>query len=265
MPCEDEVSSCGWLQPDWHSPAPARVRALMSTRRVRPSAGHVDFDPGREGSSAAAAENRALLAAALGARPLWLRQVHGVDVVRADQWTLPQAPAADAAVSASAGVACAVLVADCLPVLLCDDAGRAVAAAHAGWRGLAAGVLERSVSTLCAAASCTPGEVQAWLGPCIGPQAFEVGEDVLQAFGVDPQATAAQQAQQHFVRRDRADGSRRWLADLAALARVRLGRSGVVRIGGGGQRCTFSDDSSFFSFRRDGARGRMVAAIALVA
>lgn len=247
----------GWLRPGWV--APARVRALMSTRRARPSATGADFDPGRDGSQAAAAANRQRLAAELGARPVWLRQVHGAEVARIDRWPGPEAPVADAAVSATAGVACVVLAADCLPVLLCDDQGRAVAAAHAGWRGLAAGVVERSVAALCEAAGCPPTEVQAWLGPCIGPRRFEVGADVLQAFGVEPDGPPSP----HFVRRDRPDGDRRWLADLPALARQRLAQSGVARVGGG-HWCTVEEASAFFSFRRDGAVGRMAAAIALV-
>ncbi|MCC7151180.1 MAG: peptidoglycan editing factor PgeF [Rubrivivax sp.] len=256
-----ETAGSGWLRPDW--PAPAHVRALMSTRRVRPAAGGSDFDPGRDGTLPAAAANRRQLALELGAAPVWLRQVHGAEVVRVDQWRADAAPVADAAISATRGVACVVLVADCLPVLLCDTQGRAVAAAHAGWRGLAAGVLERSVDALCEAASCPPSALLAWLGPCIGPQAFEVGADVLEAFGVDPQAAPTWQAQAHFVRRDRPDGARRWLADLPALARLRLARRGVVRVSAGTD-CTVHDASRFFSFRRDGAVGRMAAAITCI-
>jgi YfiH family protein len=255
MPPEPGVR--GWLRPDWS--APAGVRALMSTRRARPAANGEDFDPGRDGLSAAAAANRAHLAAELGARPVWLRQVHGAAVARIDRWTGPDAPVADAAVSTTPGLACVVLAADCLPVLLCDDEGRGVAAAHAGWRGLAAGVLARTVAALCDAASCDPQQLQAWLGPCIGPRRFEVGADVLLAFGTDPDDPAPP----HFVRRDRPDGSRRWLADLPALARQRLRQAGVHR-SSGGHWCTVEDASAFFSFRRDGAVGRMAAAIARV-
>ena len=251
----------GWLRPGWL--APPRVRALMSTRRARPSSGDADFDPGRDGSQPAAAANRLQLAATLGASPRWLHQVHGAGVVRVDQLHGPEAPQADAAVSATPGVACVVLAADCLPVLLCDDQGRAVAAAHAGWRGLATGVLQNTVATLCQAAGCEPAALRAWLGPCIGPARFEVGADVLQAFDVDPDDDPARQALAHFRRRDRPDGSRRWLADLPALARQRLVHSGVSRIDGG-HWCTVDDASAFFSFRRDGAVGRMAAAIALV-
>lgn len=256
-----ELDAGGWLRPAWR--VNPRVHALMSTRRTRPSADGQDFDPGRDALTPAALHNRAQLAKALGAAPRWLHQVHGSQVVRVDRGVEAEELVADASVSASAGIGCVVLVADCLPVLFCDDAGRAVAAAHAGWRGLAAGVLEHSVASLCEAAGCEPVAVQAWLGPCIGPRRFEVGADVLEAFDVDPEAGAAQQAQAFFLRRDRADGDRRWLADLPALARQRLARCGVQRVSGG-QWCTFEDATSFFSFRRDGARGRMAAAIALI-
>ncbi len=256
-----ELDAGGWLRPAWR--VNPRVHALMSTRRTRPSADGQDFDPGRDALTPAALHNRAQLAQVLGAAPRWLRQVHGSQVVRVDRAAEGEELVADASVSAAPGIGCVVLVADCLPVLFCDDAGRAVAAAHAGWRGLAAGVLERSVALLCEAAGCDPAAVQAWLGPCIGPRRFEVGADVLEAFGVDPQADAQRQAQAFFLRRDRADGDRRWLADLPALARQRLSRCGVQRVSGG-QWCTVEDASSFVSFRRDGARGRMAAAIALV-
>jgi YfiH family protein len=150
-------------------------------------------------------------------------------------------------------VACAVLVADCLPVLFCTAGGEAVGAAHAGWRGLSGGVLEITVTALCCVARCGPDALMAWLGPCIGPRQFEVGADVLQAFAGD---------EVHFVARPRPDGSARWLADLPALARERLSRIGVDRITGG-QWCTVEDRERFFSFRRDRITGRMAAAIAL--
>lgn len=221
----------------------------------------------------AVAENRRRVAAALGARPVWLRQVHGADVVRltpdlaADRAPIP---CADASVSTEPGLACAVLVADCLPLLMCSPDGRAVAAAHAGWRGLAAGVAERTLALLCEAGGCAPGDVRVWLGACIGPAHFEVGADVLMAFDSVPGAFD----QACFVYRPRPDGQARWLADLPALARRRLQRAGVTRISGG-HWCTVTDRSRFFSFRRDGrdgrigsvgagVTGRMVAAIAIV-
>jgi YfiH family protein len=143
-----------------------------------------------------------------------------------------------------------------MPVLFSLRDGSAVAAAHAGWRGLAAGVLEATVQALCEGTGAAPGDVQAWLGPCIGPQAFEVGADVLQAFGCDPLANT----DSRFVSRPRNDGSPRWLADLPALATQRLQAWGVDRITPSGL-CTVADASRFFSFRRDGRTGRLAAAI----
>lgn len=241
----------GLIVPDW--PAPARVCAWVSTRSGGASAApydslnlaaHVGDEP------AAVAENRRRLSQACGLdEPQWLQQVHGTRVVR-----LPQAepvPQADAAFSVEPGVACAVLVADCMPVLFCDEGATVVAAAHAGWRGLAGGVLEACVSTLPVA----PQALMAWMGPAIGPADFEVGEDVRQAFvSVDPAARAA------F--RPRAHG--KYLADLYELARQRLARAGVSRIHGGGL-STLAEPDRFFSFRRDGSTGRMAALIALQA
>lgn len=259
------------LRPDW--PAPASVAALMSTRAGGVSAPPFDglnLRPAALGGDgvddpAAVAENQRRFAAALGAAPVWLDQVHGADVVRLTADHLrPGAPLprADASVCTEAGIACTVLVADCLPVLFCDRDGRGVAAAHAGWRGLAGGVLEHTVAALCAAAGCPPARLLAWLGPCIGPQAFEVGADVLAAFGADPQRPGGDAL---FRPRPRADGSPRWLADLPGLARRRLAAAGVGGVSGGGW-CTVAEGSRFFSFRRDGARGptgRLAAAVAL--
>lgn len=198
--------------------------------------------------------------------PVYLEQVHGARVVRlgvADRPPAAGAPGsadpaaaahrADASVTTAHGIACAVQVADCLPVLFAAPGG--VGAAHAGWRGLAAGVLEATLAALCEAAACRPGDVQAWLGACIGPRRFEVGADVLQAFGADRRA---------------ADGAIRaafvplrpgkWLADLAGLARQRLLAGGIGAVSGGGW-CTVEQPSRFFSYRRDGVTGRMVAAV----
>jgi YfiH family protein len=257
----------GAIRPAWS--APAAVSALMSGR-----AGGVSVAPfdglnlrppalGGEGMDEAAAvlENQRRFTVALGAQPAWLDQVHGADVVRLTVEHLePGAtlPRADASICTVPGIACTVLVADCLPVLLCSTDGRAVGAAHAGWRGLAGGVIDHTVAALCEAADCAPDQVLAWLGPCIGPRAFEVGADVLQAFGVDP----AQPDQTLFRPSPRADGSLRWRADLVALARRRLAALGVGQVSGGGW-CTVEGGSRFFSFRRDGRTGRMAAGIAL--
>jgi YfiH family protein len=266
MPPDDLLPDA--LRPDWD--APPGIAALMSTRHGGISAApfhSLNLRPPQLGGNeaddpAAVLENQRRFAQALGAMPVWLDQVHGADAVRltaADLSSGRPLQRADASISTEPGVACAVLVADCLPVLLCTADGGAVGAAHAGWRGLASGVLERTVQALCAAAGCAPGELLAWLGPCIGPRQFEVGGDVLMAFGVDP-ATAHDM---RFTARPRADGSPRWLADLPRLARDRLSGAGVTRISGG-RWCTFEDGSRFFSFRRDRVTGRLAAAIARV-
>lgn len=237
--------------------AAGRVGALMSTRAGGVSA--APWDSLNLGTAVgddpeAVAENRARFALALGGTPTFLRQVHGTRVLR-----LPLAegtpPEADACYTTEPGVACVIQVADCLPVLLAASAGRGVAAAHAGWRGLAGGVLEATVARLVDATGCRSSEIEAWLGPCIGPQRFEVGADVLQGFGLDPR-----RAHRRFV--PLREG--KWLADLAGLARDRLQALGLQRLSGG-DRCTVLEGSVFFSHRRDGPRlggsGRMAAAI----
>lgn len=236
----------GAMLPDW--PAPACVRALMTTRAGGVSAGpyasfnlglHVGDDP------QAVAQNRRRLRAQLPAEPLWLDQVHGTTVVEAA--AAPACLPADAACTAQRHTVCAVQTADCLPVLLCDREGSRVAAAHAGWRGLVAGVLEATVHAM----DVPPDRLIAWLGPAIGPQAFEVGEEVRAAF-MEVEARAASA----FV----ALGEGKWLADIFLLARQRLQRAGVTRVHGG-TACTFSDAQRWFSYRRDKTTGRMAALI----
>ena len=253
------------IRPDW--PAPPGVVALMSTRQGGVSQAPFDSlnlrPPGLPGADAddpaAVRQNQHRFAIALGARPVWLNQVHGAEVLRLHAGMALDALAqADASICTEPGLACAVLVADCLPVLLCTDDGSGVAAAHAGWRGLAAGVLDNSVAALCRATGRAPQDLLAWLGPCIGPAAFEVGEDVLLAFGADP----ARPDPGCFMARQRSDGSAAWLANLPALARQRLGALGLHRTSGGGW-CTVGDASRFFSFRRDRRCGRLAAGIAL--
>ena len=230
----------------------------MTTREGGVSSGayasmNVGIAVGDEADRVAA--NRARFAAACGAAPVFLRQVHGCSVVRvgaADALPGAAVHEADALFTSEPGIACTVQAADCLPVLFAAPAGRAVAAAHAGWRGLAAGVLEATVANLCEAAGCRPAELQAWLGVCIGPRAFEVGADVLEAFGVDPSRADAN--------RFRPARPGKWLADLAGLARDRLAGAGVERVSGGGW-CAVEDASRFFSFRRDRVTGRMAAAV----
>jgi YfiH family protein len=246
------------LCPQWD--APQQVGALMSTR-----AGGVSLPPWDSlnlgdavgDQAAAVAENRRRFAAAIGAQPIWLRQVHGSRVVRASAALVgDEAPQADAAWTDEPGVACVVQVADCLPLLLAAPDGRAVAAAHAGWRGLAEGVVEAALAALCAGAGCDAADVAAWLGPCIGPQRFEVGADVLQAFGESPPHADARR----FVASAASGGAPRWLANLPQLARERLRHAGVNRIAGG-EHCTVTDRARFFSYRRDGRTGRLAAAV----
>ena len=241
-----------WLVPDWSAPG---IGALMTTRAGGVSRAPYDrmnlrFEVGDE--PAAVQANRDRFKAACGARPVYLEQIHGARVVRLHGVEPPDAPA-DASIATEPGIACAVQVADCLPVLFAADGARAVGAAHAGWRGLAGGVLEATLAALCDAAGCAPGQVQAWLGACIGPARFEVGDDVRTAFG----APADARATRHF-RPAGAPG--KWLADLPGLARERLRAAGVERTSGGGW-CTVEQASRFFSYRRVGVTGRMVAAV----
>ena len=235
-----------WIIPDW--PAPAHVKALITTRSGGVSLGpYASMNPaGHVGDDTQAVlRNRALLRAHLPQEPHWLEQVHGTQVLRITADT-QGVGGADAAVTQIPNQVCAVLTADCLPVLFCAEDGSTVAVAHAGWRGLAAGVLERTVQTM-----LLPGaRVLAYLGPAIGPRAFEVGPEVRAAFmAVDAHADSAFQT---------VAGGDKYRADLYLLARQRLARVGVVRVYGG-KFCTYSDRERFFSYRRDGATGRMAA------
>lgn len=237
-----------FLRPDW--PAPANVRAATTLRSAGASTGaYASCNLGDHVGDApiAVAANRAAVTAALALprAPAWLQQVHGTRVVNAAEVTAPIA--ADGSFATAPGAVCAVLTADCLPVLLCTFAGDAVAALHAGWRGLADGVIEAGVRAL-----ARPGELMlAWLGPAIGPQRFEVGAEVRAQFCAhDPAAGAA------FV--PTADG--KWLADIYLLARQRLAALGVTAVYGG-ELCTVSDAQRFYSYRRDGVTGRMASLI----
>ncbi|CAB3673550.1 peptidoglycan editing factor PgeF [Achromobacter pestifer] len=193
-------------------------------------------------------ENRRRVRAAVPAEPLWLRQVHGSEVVDADAPDLPDEPAVDASVTAQPGRVLAIMVADCLPVVIADVDGRVLGAAHAGWRGLSSGVLEHTLAAMRAKAPAAT-HLRAWVGPGIGPQAFEVGQDVLDAFIQDDPAT-----ERYFT--PRAGLSGKWLADLAGLADYRLRRAGVQEVSLSGM-CTVSESDRFFSYRRDGETGRM--------
>lgn len=240
-----------FLIPEW--PASARVRAACTLRAGGASSApfdslnlgaHVGDDP------AAVAENRRRVAAALAlpAEPLWLEQVHGTAVAEAG--TASARTVADAVLARSAGEVAVIQVADCMPVLFADRAGTAVAAAHAGWRGLAAGVLEATVRAL----ALPPERLLAWLGPAIGPEHFEVGGEVRAAFVAKNPA-----AERGFSANERG----RWQCDLGELARQRLAALGISAVYGGSW-CTFADRDRFFSYRRDGRCGRMGALIWLV-
>jgi hypothetical protein len=238
-----------WIEPRW--PARQRVRALCTTRSGGVSTGpfaslNLADQVGDEPSCTE--RNRALLRERLGlpADPLWLRQVHGCSV--ADSDADPPNCEADASVAFRPGKVCAVMTADCLPLLLCDREATRVAAVHAGWRGLAAGVVEAAVERL----SVAPREVLCWLGPAIGPQAFEVGPEVRARFleqgGKDTKAAF------------RPSPGAKWLADIYALATERLHALGVEQVWGGGL-CTYTDSERFFSYRRAGVTGRMASLI----
>ena len=235
-----------WIIPDW--PAPARVRALITTRSGGVSTGpYASFNVGEltEDAREAISENKRRLDAHLPAAPRWLRQVHGDRVVAAD--TVLETAQADASYTRKAGTVCAVKIADCMPVLICDRAGEAVAVAHAGWRGLSQGVVENTVRAL----AIDPARLCAYLGPAIGPDAFEVGDDVYAAFCDHDQIA-------RIAFRPLRPG--KWLADLFTLGRQRLARAGVAAVFGGGL-CTVADPARFYSHRRDRITGRMAALI----
>ncbi len=246
------------VRPQWT--APPGVGAAMSLRGGGVSQSPFDslnLSLGVGDEPPLVQENRRRFTVALGAQPVWVRQVHGTDVVRlhAGAGTAPLA-AADAVWTTERGLACTVGAADCMPVLLALRDGSAVAAAHAGWRGLAAGVLPAAVQAVCAETGARPQDFLAWLGPCLGPKHFEVQADVLAAFGAD----LGNADPLHFKPAPTRDGLPRWHANLPALARLQLQRAGVQDITDDG-RCTFSDPSNFFSFRRDRITGRHAAAI----
>lgn len=239
-----------YIVPDW--PAPERVAAVVTCRAGGDSCApyesfnlalHVGDDSG------AVMVNRARLQSQLTSvhEPQWLEQVHGIEVVKAVAGGPVQT--GDALITDQAKLPCAVLTADCLPVMFCDTQGTEVAVAHAGWRGLAAGVLEATLAKFRAPGS----RIMAWLGPAIGPDHFEVGDEVRDCFVQD----SVEAAQAFTVNESKAG---HWFADLYRLARLRLERSGVTQIYGGGF-CTYTDSARFYSYRRDGITGRMASLI----
>lgn len=247
------MSELKFIAPNW--PAPANVKALQTMRTGGVSTApyqslnlgaHVNDTP------VSVAKNRQLLSAYLPSEPVWVNQVHGVDVIDAAQSTCLQN--ADASFTTKKNVVCVTMTADCLPVLLCDKAGTVVAAVHAGWRGLCDGAIEAAVNSL----PVEKGELLAWLGPAIGPNAFEVGDDVRQQF--IQKDSQAEQAFKPF--------GEKWLCNIYLIARQRLHALGVTQIYGGGSHesssedfCTYTDATRFFSFRRDNITGRMASLI----
>lgn len=234
------------IQPDW--PAPDNVRAFTTTRKDGFSKDPWNsLNLGIHGGDDTqhVRQNRLKLQKLLPTEPYWLDQVHGKHVVTLNEKSTTGSNA-DGAVATRAGQVCAVLHADCLPVLFCNRAGTKVAAAHAGWRGLVAGVLHATILTM----ACKPGELMAWLGPAIGPGAFEVGADVRDMF-IDADTDNRHAFRQH---------GDRWLADLNQLARLALTKAGVKQVSGG-HYCTYTEKDKFFSYRRDGVTGRMATMI----
>ncbi|PSU28334.1 peptidoglycan editing factor PgeF [Photobacterium lutimaris] len=237
-----------WIVPDW--PAPANVKAVATTRKGGSSIGpyqglnlgdHVGDEP------EVVQQNRQRLQQQLGldVAPVWLNQTHSIEVVSLEQ-AQPQAMDADGSYTAKSQLPCVVMTADCLPVILCDRQGTQVAAVHAGWRGLVDGIIEQAVAKF----SVPGSEIMAWLGPAIGPQAFEVGGEVRELFlAHDPAAAQAFQPR-----------GEKWLADLYQLARQRLAKVSVDEVFGG-DCCTYSDAERFYSYRRDGVTGRQATLI----
>lgn len=232
-----------FLIPDW--PAPKNVRALQTTRNGGISAAPYDrfnLSTSVGDTHSAVAYNRKLLEPVFPGEPVWLTQVHGVRVADAAQDNI-QPVVADACISSQPGAVCVTMTADCLPVLLCDDKGSVVSAVHAGWRGLCDGVIEHAVQAM----NVPCNTLMAWLGPAIGRQAFEVGDEVRSEFiARDRQAATA------FT----PGTSGKWFTDIYQLARMRLNNLGITRIYGGGL-CTYTDSTNFFSYRRDNITGRM--------
>lgn len=282
----------GWMDIDFGAPLRGRVKALMSARTGGVGAAPYDTcnlgDHVQDAPQTVAA-NRALFSQHLSGsgspvQPVWMTQVHGRGLIRlthgaatgVNPCALSAQPVADGAFTTEPGLACTVMVADCLPVLLAAPEGRGVAALHAGWRGLAGagdmagrGIVQAGVEALCEATGADPADLLAWLGPCIGPAHFEVGPDVLRGFGMDAQAGVGvprftpipdQKASSGWASSD--DSSAKWLADLPGLAQDILRMAGVAQISGGGW-CTVSEPSRFFSFRRDRVTGRQAASICL--
>ena len=257
------LKNSSFITPNW--PAPANVKALQTTRTGGISLTPYDsFNLGSHVNdrSIHVAHNRQLLNQYLPSEPIWLNQVHGINVIdaantscAADSGYADCVPIADASYATRKNVVCVTMTADCLPILLCDQAGTAVASIHAGWRSLCDGVIEATIAKMGAESS----QLMAWLGPAIGPDAFEVGAEVRAQFmAKDAQAKLA------FKKQSENQAQDKWLCDMYKIATQRLNKLGVTQIYGGGQDedwCTHTDDGRFFSFRRDGLTGRMATLI----
>ena len=250
LPTRLDAAGLDWIVPSWL--VDGRVHGFVTTRNGGVSVGpYATFNVGVAcgDDPQAVAENRRRLATYVPSAPIWLRQVHGNGVACVDASNVDSlranAPTADGAVTREPSIVLTVQVADCMPVLLANRSGRAIGVAHAGWRGLASGVIENTLSAM----DCEPSDVVAWLGPAIGARAFEVGDDVVEAF-------ARSQVRDCFT----AKSPGKWLADLYAIARTKLARAGVSSVAGG-ELCTFNDAVRFYSYRRDRVTGRMAAMI----
>ncbi len=259
-----DLSQSNFIVPNW--PAPKHVRALQTTRVGGVS--HAPYDGFNLGSHVNdnpihVAQNRQALSQYLPSEPVWLNQVHGIHAVDAAQTTC--VPEADASFSTQKNVVCVTMTADCLPILLCDTAGTVVASVHAGWRSLCDGVIEATVNKICPEKNwqnqtVKSSDIMAWLGPAIGPNAFEVGAEVRAQFMAQGLNLGVAQAETAFKPHDDHKSNQKYLADLYKIATQRLNKLGVTQIYGGGL-CTFTDTENFFSYRRDGNTGRMATLI----
>lgn len=258
-------NNCNWIKPTW--PAPSQVKAFSTVRTGGVSAkpfdsfnlgNHVGDDP------RSVAENRNILSQGLRLpeTPRWINQVHGTDIIDLENYpvtSLPNLPNADASISFKPHQVALVLTADCLPILLCDQKASCIAAIHAGWRGLAAGIIQRAVEKL----KCDPSSLMAWLGPAIGPTAFEVGQEVKEAFslaGDEKAFKALTSTSGKTSGKTSGQTPGKWLADLYILARLRLAHLGIQNIYGG-EYCTFKEEDKFFSYRRANPTGRQATII----
>ena len=253
------MNNLDFITPNW--PAPKNVHALQTNRHKGHSQAPFDslnFGMHVNDNPMHVAQNRQLLSEYLPSEPVWLNQTHSITVVDAANTTC--LPNADASFSTKKNVVCVVMTADCLPVLLCDKAGTIVIAVHAGWRGLCDGAIEASIDKACRAAQIMSADLMAWLGPAIGPNAFEVGAEVRDQFIMqDGQAEAAFKPHKNDNQEQN-----KWLANIYQIATQRLNNCGVSQVYGGGIEsdfCTFTQKEQFFSYRRDGVTGRMASLI----